>query len=102
MGQQGFAKKKEDIMVDKLSETLRQEVIDLPEGAERNGTAPGEAQSLAERFDPFHDPYLADPYPFFAQARAATAVFYSPALDYWVVTRYQDIRHIFQTPKLFS
>jgi hypothetical protein len=28
-----------------------------------------------ERFDPFHDPYLADPYPFFAEARAATPVF---------------------------
>jgi cytochrome P450 len=55
-----------------------------------------------ERFDPFHDPYLADPYPFFAEARAATPVFYSPDLDYWVVTRYHDIRQIFQTPKLFS
>jgi cytochrome P450 len=55
-----------------------------------------------ERFDPFHDPYLADPYPFFAEARAATPVFYSPDLDYWVVTRYHDIRKIFQTPKRFS
>jgi len=55
-----------------------------------------------ERFDPFHDPYLADPYPFFAEARAAAPVFYSPDLDYWVVTRYHDIRQIFQTPKRFS
>ena len=47
-----------------------------------------------ERFDPFHDPYLADPYPFFAEARAASPVFYSPDLDYWVVTRYHDIRQI--------
>jgi cytochrome P450 len=57
---------------------------------------------MENRFDPFHDPYLADPYPFFAQARAATPVFYSRDLDYWVVTGYHDIRHIFQTPKLFS
>src|SRR5262249_27218806 len=42
----------EDIMTEKCSETLRQEVIDQPEGAERNGTGPGEAQNLAERFDP--------------------------------------------------
>ena len=55
-----------------------------------------------ERFDPFHDPYLADPHPFFAETRAATPVFYSPDLDYWVVTRYHDIRQIFQTPKRFS
>jgi cytochrome P450 len=89
-------------MTEKSSETLRQEVIDHPERAERTGPGPGEAQNLARRFNPFHDPYLADPYPFFAQARAATPVFYSPDLDYWVVTRYHDIRHIFQTPKVFS
>jgi cytochrome P450 len=77
-------------------------VIAPPDEAERNGAGPGEAQSLAGRFDPFEDPYLADPYPFFAQARAATPVFYSPDLDYWVVTRYHDIRHILQTPTLFS
>ncbi len=41
---------------------LLQEMIDHPEGAETNGRGPGAAQSLAERFDPFHDPYLADPY----------------------------------------
>ena len=59
-------------------------------------------EDLARRFDPFREPYLADPYPFFAEARAATPVFHSPALDYWVVTRYHDIRQIFQAPKLFS
>jgi cytochrome P450 len=94
--------KNEDIMTEKRSETLRQEVIDQPEGAERNGTEPGEAQNLVRRFDPFQDPYLADPYPLFAQARAATPVFYSPNLDYWVVNRYYDIRHIVQKPKVTS
>jgi hypothetical protein len=89
-------------MAEKSSETLRQEVIDHPQAAQSNGTEPGEAQGLAGRFDPFHDPYLADPYPFFAGARAATPVFYSPDLDYWVVTRYHDVRHILQTPRLFS
>jgi cytochrome P450 len=67
-----------------------------------SGTGFNDAPRFAERFDPFHDPYLADPYPFFAEARAATPVFYSPDLDYWVVTRYHDIRQIFQTPTLFS
>jgi hypothetical protein len=41
-------------------------------------TKPADAKHLSEHFDPFHDPYLADPYPFFAQARDATPVFYSP------------------------
>jgi cytochrome P450 len=89
-------------MTEKKRETFGQEVIDHPEGVERNGPGPGGAQSLAGRFDPFHDPYLADPYPFFAQARAATPAFYSPDLYAWVVTRYHDIRHILQTPRLFS
>jgi cytochrome P450 len=96
-----MGKTKEDIMAEKKSETLRPEVIDHPGAGERNGTAPREA-SLAGRFDPFHDPYLADPYPFFAQVRAATPVFYSSGIDYWVVTRYHDVRHILQTPRRFS
>jgi cytochrome P450 len=84
------------------SEALLQEVLDHRERAEMSETGPNGAQRFAERFDPFHDPYLADPYPFFAEARAATPVFYSPDLDYWAVTRYHDIEQIFQTPKVFS
>jgi hypothetical protein len=45
-----------------------------------------DTKRLGERFDPFHDPYLADPYPFFAEAQAATPAFYRLLLDYWVVT----------------
>src|SRR5262249_984279 len=62
--------KKDDILAEKRREALPAEGIDQTEGAGRDGTGPGEAQGLAGRFDPFHDPYLADPYPFFAQARA--------------------------------
>ena len=89
-------------MAEVSNEALQQQAIDRPDGVERNGTGPTEAQALAGQFDPFHDPDLADPYPFFAQARAATPVFYSPDLDHWIVTRYHDIRHIFQTPRVFS
>ena len=67
-----------------------------------SATESPDAKRLGERFDPFHDPYLADPYPFFAEAQAATPVFYSPQLDYWVVTRYHDMRQVLQTPQLFS
>src|ERR1700677_1379790 len=61
-----------------------------------------DAQCLGERFDPFRDPYLANPYEFFAEARRSTPVFYSPRIDYWVVTRYHDVREIFASPQLFS
>jgi hypothetical protein len=68
-------------MAETSREALLQAVTDHPEGAETSGAGPGDTQRFAGRFDPFRDPYLADPYPFFAEARAATPVFYSPDLD---------------------
>ena len=61
-----------------------------------------ESERLGALFDPFCDPYLTDPYAFFADARSVTPVFYSPLIKYWVVTRHKDIRQIFESPKLFS
>ena len=61
-----------------------------------------EHSGLDERFDPFSESYLSDPYEFLAEARAATPVFYSARLKYWVITRYHDIRQIFENPRLFS
>jgi cytochrome P450 len=57
---------------------------------------------IGREFDPFVDPYLTDPYPFWVRARAAEPAFYSPELDYWVVTRYEDIKAVFSDPKTFS
>jgi hypothetical protein len=57
---------------------------------------------LGHDFNPFVDPYLSDPYPFWSRARQEEPVFYSPELDYWVVTRYEDIKTIFSDPKTFS
>ena len=58
--------------------------------------------AIAERFDPFNDPYLSDPYPFFAEARQSAPVFYSQALDYWIVTRYADVKEVLQNWRVFS
>jgi cytochrome P450 len=58
--------------------------------------------TVAERYDPFNEPQLTDPYPFFAEARAATPVFHSPAIDYWVVTRYRDVKEVMQDWRRFS
>lgn len=59
-------------------------------------------QELAELYDPFRDPILDDPYPFFARARAATPAFFSPRLNYWVITRYADVRSVLRDTKSFS
>lgn len=48
---------------------------------------------LATTFDPLD---LSDPFALLAQARRDAPVFYSPEIDYWVVTRYADIKAIFR------
>lgn len=60
------------------------------------------ATGMGGEFDPFVDPYLADPYAFWLRARGTEPVFYSPDLEYWVVTRYEDIKAILADPKTFS
>jgi hypothetical protein len=57
---------------------------------------------LAREFNPFVEPYLADPYEFLARARTQEPIFYSPELDYWVVTRFDDIRAVFRDTTNFS
>lgn len=56
----------------------------------------------AAQFDPFQDAYMANPSEFVRWAREEKPVFYSPKLDYWVVTRYQAIKDIFRDPITFS
>jgi cytochrome P450 len=63
-------------------------------------TAPELARAaLGDEYRPFD---LASPFATLARARAEAPVFYSPVLDYWVVTRYEDVRAIFRDPSTFS
>lgn len=55
--------------------------------------------ALAADFRPFD---LGDPFPFYARARQEGPIFYSAELDYWVVTRYDDVRTIFRDHETFS
>ena len=57
---------------------------------------------IGREFNPFGDPYLAEPYGFWLRARHEEPVFYSAELDYWVVTRYEDIKAIFADTKTHS
>ncbi|WP_338751725.1 cytochrome P450/oxidoreductase [Janibacter alittae] len=58
--------------------------------------------SPADEFDPFGDGYQQDPPAYVAWSRESEPVFYSPKLDYWVVTRYEDIKAIFRDNLTFS
>jgi cytochrome P450 len=59
-------------------------------------------ESLASEFDPFGPEFLADPYPLFVRYRNESPVFYSPRLDYWVLTRYHDVRRAFRDTDVYS
>jgi hypothetical protein len=50
-----------------------------------------EAMRIGARFDPLGDDYLANPYPYIAEARRAAPIFFSKKLDHWIVTRYSLI-----------
>lgn len=56
---------------------------------------------LGETYDPW-GAHLADPYPFYAQAREKEPVFFSPAVNAWVVTRHDDVRDVLRHPEVFS
>jgi cytochrome P450 len=51
--------------------------------------------ALASSFDPFSTAFAADPYQFLNRALEQEPVFYSPIIDHWIVTRYEDVRCVF-------
>lgn len=53
-------------------------------------------------FDPFGGSYLFDPYAYLATARLDTPVFYSPLIDHWVITRYDDVRRVIRDTATFT
>ena len=64
--------------------------------------SPCPVTSASLEFCPFQDPYRSDPYSFWQRARENEPVFYSPEIEYWVVTRYDDIKAILTDPETFS
>jgi cytochrome P450 len=55
--------------------------------------------SIGHRYNPFDHDLMYDT---LAEARMSEPVFYSPDLDYWVVTRYNDVITILRDPDRFS
>ena len=58
--------------------------------------------ALGEAFNPFTDPYISDPYAFYARARAEGPVFYSPEIDHWVVSRYEHVKAMLHDTEKYS
>ncbi|ARV57857.1 cytochrome [Nostocales cyanobacterium HT-58-2] len=57
---------------------------------------------LGEAYQPFVNPQLDDPYSFYERARSEEPLFYSPLLDAYVLTRYDDIQTVLKDPTRFS
>jgi cytochrome P450 len=43
-----------------------------------------------------------DPYPIYARLREQEPVAWVPAVELWLVTRYEDVQHVDQTPDVFT
>lgn len=57
---------------------------------------------VSHAFNPFAGEYQKDPGPSLKDERHELPVFYSPLLDYYVVTRYADVRAVFRDTESFS
>ncbi len=63
---------------------------------------PQEASRIGQEFNPFTPATQRDLHGLLARARSEQPVFYSPAMQMWVVTRYGDVVRVLRDPGLFS
>ena len=52
--------------------------------------------------DPLSAKFLADPYPSLARQREQAPIAYCNAIEMWVVTRHEDVEHVFLNPDVYS
>jgi cytochrome P450 len=71
----------------------------VKEGSTPAGPATASGCPVADAFRPFD---IADPFEFYARARAQAPVFFSDELGFWVVSRYDDVLAILKDPRTFS
>lgn len=59
-------------------------------------------EEKGRNFDMFGEDYQKDPPESLKQFREERPIFFSEKMNYWIVTRYEDIKTIFRDPVLFS
>ncbi|WP_165965855.1 cytochrome P450 [Pseudonocardia dioxanivorans] len=67
--------------------------------AERYAAASGPLADLVRIEDPA---FYVDPWPVYDRLRAEAPVWYYEPFDTWVVTGYDDVRHVARTPEVYS
>jgi cytochrome P450 len=58
--------------------------------------------ALGSLYNPLQGEQLENPYPFYARARQEEPIFFSPEMNAWVVTKYDDAMTILSQPEIFS
>ena len=53
-------------------------------------------------FDPFDPAVIRDPYPWYARLREEAPLHHVASRNYWVLTRYADVREAFRDHETFS
>lgn len=53
-------------------------------------------------YDPFNPEVISDPYPFYERLRNEHPVYYNQRMDFYVLSRYDDIYHALRKPQIFS
>jgi cytochrome P450 len=67
-----------------------------------NRSQPKTCPHMGKEFQPFVSPQLENPYPFFKRSREEEPLFFSPLLNAYVLTRYNDIINVLKDPTKFS
>jgi cytochrome P450 len=60
------------------------------------------ARDLGEDYVPLDPAHTADPHAFYARARREAPVFFSPAINAWVVSRYEDVVAVVMDHRRFA
>jgi cytochrome P450 len=60
------------------------------------------SKGIGAEFAPLSEAHRDNPYQFFARARLEEPIFYAPALNMWVVTRYHDVQAVVEDNTTFS
>ena len=56
----------------------------------------------AKNWNPWDANFISDPWPTLEKIQEEQPVFYNPEIDYWVVTKYADVRKCFLDNKTFT
>jgi cytochrome P450 len=63
---------------------------------------PDTVTAAGSAFDPFDPQFVLNPYPALRELQKDEPVFFAPAINSWIVTRYDTVRSVLQDAKRFS